>query len=104
MTEITVQPVDSTVVALSNVTLTCSASVDDVRYSWHRVKGKVPSKANPKNSNTLTIPRATPNNDGIYYCMAVKGNSSVVSNRAMVRIEGENIALLLSYCGAFDIF
>ena len=96
LTEITIHPIGSTVIALKDVTLNCLASVDDVTYSWHRVKGQVPPRSRQKN-NTLTIPRANPNDEGIYYCMAVKEKNSVVSNGAMVRVEGKNIALLLSY-------
>ena len=87
--EITTQPSSTTVIALQYVTLTCSASVDDVTYSWHRDGGSVPSRSRGQNSNTLTITRAIPPDDGRYYCMANKEGISVQSNRARVRVNGE---------------
>ena len=86
LTEITTHPSSTTVIALQDVTLTCSASVDDVTYSWHRDGGSVPRG---QNSNTLTITRATPPDEGRYYCMASKEGISVESNRATVRVDGE---------------
>ena len=88
--EITTHPSSTTVIALQDVTLTCSSSVDDVTYSWHRDGGSVPSRSRGQNSNTLTIPRATPPNEGRYYCMASKERISVESNRARVRVDGKN--------------
>ena len=92
VTEIITQPISSvTVIALEDLTLTCSASVDNVVYSWHRVDGRVPSRSLGKNSNTFTIPRITPHDDGIYYCVATINNIIVVSNRATVRVDGEKL-------------
>ena len=88
--EITTHPSNTTVMALKGVTLTCSSSVDDVTYSWHRDDGSVPSRSRGQNSNTLTITRATPPDEGRYYCMASKEGISVESNRARVRVDGEN--------------
>ena len=89
-TEITTQPVSSTtIIALEDVTLNCSASVDDVTYSWHRVKGNIPVRSRGKNSNTFTIPRVTPNNGGSYYCMANKEGISVQSKRAVLNVDGK---------------
>ena len=85
-TEITTHPSSTTVIALQDVTLTCSASVDDVTYSWHRDGGSVPSR---QNSNTLTITRATPPDEGMYYCMASKEEISVESSRAGLTVDGK---------------
>jgi len=90
LTEITTGPSSTTVIALQDVTLTCLASVDDVTYSWHRDGGSVPSKSTRKNSNTLTIPRATPPDEGSYYCMANREGISADSNRARVTVDGKN--------------
>ena len=87
--EITTHPSSTTVIALQDVTLTCSASVDDVTYAWHRDGGSVPSRSRGQNSNTLTITRATPPDEGMYYCMANKEGISVESSRARVRVDGE---------------
>jgi len=88
--EITTHPSSTTVIALEDVTLTCSSSVDDVTYSWHRDGRTVPSRSRGQNSNTLTIPTATPPDGGRYYCMANKEGINVESNRARVRVDGEN--------------
>ena len=86
---ITTHPSSTTVIALEDVTLTCSASVDDVTYSWHHDGGSVPSRSRGQNSNTLTITKSTPPDEGRYYCMANKEGISVESNRARVRVDGE---------------
>ena len=89
--EITTQPVSSvTVIALEDVTLNCSASFDNVAYSWHRVNGTIPLRSVGQNSNTFTIPRVTPHDEGAYYCMAKKENFSMKSSKAVVRIDGED--------------
>ena len=90
-TEITTHPSSTTVIALQDVTLTCSSSVDDVTYSWHLDGGSLPSRSRGQNSNTLAIPRVTPPDEGRYYCMANKEGISVESNRARVRVNGENL-------------
>ena len=63
-------------------------------YSWHRDGGSVPSRSRGQNSNTLTITRATPPDEGIYYCMANKERFSVVSNRARVTVDGEKSIIM----------
>ena len=88
--EITTHPSSTTVIALQDAMLTCSASVDNVTYSWHRGGGSVPSRSGGQNSSTLTITRATPHDEGRYYCMANKEGISVESNRARVRVDGED--------------
>ena len=94
VTEITTQPTSSvTVIALGDVTLTCSASVNDVTYSWHRVGSSVPLRSHGQNSSTFTIPRIIPHDDGMYYCVATKENIIVESNRAIVRVDGKEILL-----------
>jgi len=89
-TEITSHPSSTTVIALQDVTLTCSASVNDVTYSWHRVGGSVPSRSRGQNNNELTIPGATPHDEGKYYCLASKDRISVESNRATVKVDGKH--------------
>ena len=87
----TTHPSSTTVTALQGVTLTCLSSVDDVTYSWHRDGGSVPSRSGGQNSNTLTIRRATPPDEGMYFCVASKEGTSVESNRATLTIDGERI-------------
>ena len=96
--EITTHPSSTTVIALQDVTLTCSSSVDDVTYSWHRDGGSVPSRSTGQNSNTLTIRRATPPDEGMYYCMASKWGISVESNRAILRVDGKKSIYLKRFC------
>ena len=92
MTEITTQPVSSvTAIALEDVTLSCSASVDDVTYSWHRVDGSIPPRSQGQNSNKLTIPRATPPDEGMYYCIGMKERIRVESNRARLNVNGKSL-------------
>ena len=89
LTEIATQPINLTVIALEDVTLNCSASVDDVRYSWHRVDGDLPVKSSGQHSNTLTINKATPYDEGMYSCKASKSGISINSRRAVVKVDGE---------------
>ena len=89
VTEIITQPASPvTVIALENVTLSCLASVDDVKYSWHRVDGSVPPRTEGQNTNELTIPQATPPDEGMYYCTAMKEGIRVESNRAVLNVDG----------------
>ena len=89
LTEIATEPINSTVIALEDVTLNCSVSLDDVRYSWHRVDGDLPVKSSGQYSNTLTINKATPHDEGLYYCKASKSGISIDSRGAIVKVDGE---------------
>ena len=92
ITAITTHPVSSTtVVALEDVVLSCSASVDDVTYSWHRVDNDLPLQAQGENNSTFTIHRATPHDEGMYYCIARKNGVSVKSNNALVQVDGKGL-------------
>ena len=59
-------------------------------YSWYRVGGDVPSRSIGKNNSTLTIPRITPYDNGMYYCVAKWNKISVESNKAIISVNGEN--------------
>jgi len=63
-----------------------------VTYSWHRDGGSVPSRSRGQNSDIFTIPRATPPDEGIYYCKTNKEGISVESHRARVSVDGKNNA------------
>ena len=92
ITEIITQPVSPTIViALEEATLTCLASVDDVTYSWHRVKDRIPSRSIGQDNSTLTIPAVTPNDAGVYYCKAKKGEITVESNKAVLIVDGKEL-------------
>ena len=92
ITEITIQPISSiTVIALESVTLNCLASIDDVRYSWHRVDGHIPSHSQGRHNDTFTIHRVTPHNQATYYCVARKDGIIVRSSDASVQVDGKNV-------------
>jgi len=96
VTEIDTQPVSSTVIALNDITLTCSTTLfsSTATYSWHRVGGSVPSKSSGQNSNRLTIPRVVPADEGEYYCLAEFLGHCAESNKAVVTVDGKKITLL----------
>ena len=77
--------------------LTCSASVDDVTYSWRRIGGPLPSQSQGQNSNMFTINRATPHDEGIYYCVAKKSGIRVESTKALVTINGKNCMCKINF-------
>ena len=90
ITEITTQPISYiTVIALEDATLHCSASINDARYSWHRVDGHIPSHSHGRHNDTFIIHRATPLDEGMYYCVAKKEGIVVTSNDAFVRVDGK---------------
>ena len=94
VTEITNHPVSlTTAVALEDVILMCSASVDDVKYSWHCVDGHIPSHSQGRHNDTFTIYRATPHNEGTYYCKAMKDGVHVRSNNALIQIDGKELGI-----------
>ena len=70
--------------------LTCLASVDDATYSWHRVDGSVPLRSIGQDDNTLIIPRVTPYDAGLYYCVAKRKDTSAESSKAEVRVNGNS--------------
>ena len=85
-----------TAIALENATLTCSASVDNVMYSWHRVGGSVPSRSIGQNSNTLSILRVNPFDLGEYYCIAKWEGITVESNKGVIRVEGKILIIVIT--------
>ena len=96
MTGVTASPGSSTVTALNNVTFMCIPSSPHVipdGYSWHRVDGDIPSHSSGQNTDTLTIHRIVPADEGEYYCMAAQYGHCAVSNNAMVIVESKKIIL-----------
>ena len=90
VTEIITHPVSVTsVTALENVTLICSASVNDVKYSWHRVDGHIPHRSQGQHSNRFTIVEVTPHDEGMYYCTAKENGIIVNSNSALIDVDGK---------------
>ena len=96
LTENTIQPINlTTVLALENVTLRCLASVDDARYSWHRVNGHIPSHSQGWHNNTFTIHRITPINEGAYYCVVKKHGIIARSNDAFIAVDGKEFLMYI---------
>ena len=62
-------------------------------YSWHRVDNVLPPGSTGQNSDTLTIHRATPHDEGLYYCTARKNGTSVTSNTGSVQVDGKDLSL-----------
>ena len=62
-------------------------------YSWHRVDGGLPAVSTGQHSDTLTIHRATPHDEGLYYCTARKSGTSVTSNTTSLQVDGEDLSL-----------
>ena len=86
-------PVSSKVKALTRATFICSASnINGVTYSysWHRNNGDIPStRSTGQNTNTLTITRAIPPDEGMYYCIATNDGGSTSSRSASLTVDGE---------------
>ena len=93
-TGISNQPMNHTVIALDDATLRCTTSVDNARYSWHRVNGTIPSRSMGQRSSTLTIFRAIPPDEGMYYCVIRKNTVSIQSDRATLEVNGKLVVIL----------
>ena len=90
ITEVTIHPGSTlTAMALGDITFSCSASVEGVKYSLHRVDGHIPSHPHGQHNDTFTINRVTPHYEGMYYCVAKKNNISAQSNSISVQVNGK---------------
>ena len=88
------QPMNHTVTALDDAMLQCTSPLDNVRYSWHRVNGQIPSRSIGQMSFRLTIPRAIPPDEGLYYCVISKNSVSIESDRATLEVNGKLVFVL----------
>ena len=86
-------PMNTKVKSLTNVTFVCLATnVNGVTFSylWHRHNGDIPStRSRGQNTNTLTITRAIPPDEGKYYCIATNDGGSTSSRSASLTVDGE---------------
>ena len=86
-------PVSSKVKALTRASFTCSVSnINGMThsYSWHRNNSDIPStRSRGQNTNTLTITRAIPPDEGMYYCIATNDGGSTSSRSASLTVDGE---------------
>ena len=92
---INTHPVNSKVKALTSVTFTCSAShINGVThsYSWHRINGNITrARSRGQNTNTLTITRVIPPDEGMYYCIVTNnGGRTSLSRSASLTVDGES--------------
>ena len=95
-----IHPMSTAVTAFRNVTFMCRASVSirsrstgKLTYSWHRYNGTIPNKKSKGyNTNTLTITRVIPPDEGLYYCTASNNFGSSSSRTASLMVDGEYIA------------
>ena len=63
-----------------------------MRYSWHRVNGRrLPAHLHHRRGNILRIRKATPHDEGLYYCTARKEGIVVRSNNTLVRVYGKEL-------------
>ena len=90
---INAHPMNAKVKALTSITFVCSATdVNGVTYSysWNRSNGDIPStRSRGQNTNTLTITRAIPPDEGMYYCIATNDGGSTSSRSASLTVDGE---------------
>ena len=86
-------PVSSKVKALTRATFTCSVfNINGVThsYSWHRNNGDIPStRSTGQNTNTLTITRAIPADEGMFYCITTNDGGSTSSRSASLTVDGK---------------
>ena len=86
-------PRNARVKALTNVTFKCSVyDINGVThsFSWHRNNGDIPNtRSTGQNTNTLTITRVTPLDEGMYYCTVINDAGSALSKRATLTVDGE---------------
>ena len=91
LTVVKATPTSKTVIALNDVTLTCSSTSSYMpeKYSWHRVDGVVPLHSSGQNSSKLTIHRIFPADEGNYYCVASAFGHCAKSNTVEVIVHGK---------------
>ena len=86
-------PSNAKVTALTSVTFTCSASnINGIShsFSWHRNNGDIPNtRSRGQNTNTLTITRVTPLDEGLYYCTVTNDVGNASSKPATLTVDGE---------------
>ena len=86
MTRATRQPTNERITALQQVTFTCTAKGYEVQYEWRHHKNNSIIGTGP----TYSISRATPLDDGQYYCVAMTEGGYAFSNNVTLRVDGEN--------------
>ena len=84
------QPKNNRIIALKNVTFTCTARGFEVKYEWRRHNS---SDIIGRWSN-LTITRATPPDEDQYYCIAMTEGGYVFSDNVTLSVDGEQCSIV----------
>ena len=86
MTRATRQPNNEMIIALQDVTFTCTAKGYEVEYEWrHHKNNSIIGRG-----STYTISEATPLDEDQYYCVAMTEGGYDFSNNVTLRVYGEN--------------
>ena len=74
------------IIALQEVTFTCTAKGYRVQYEWRHHKDNNIIDT----GSTYTISRATPSDEDQYYCVAMTEGGYAFSNNVTLRVDGKN--------------
>ena len=86
MTRVTRQPNNEMIIALQDVTFTCTAKGYEVNYEWrHHKNNRIIGRG-----STYTISEVTPLDEDQYYCVAMTAGGYDFSNNVTLRVDGEN--------------
>ena len=90
---ITKQPTNKKIIALQDVTFTCTARGFGVRYEWKRHKNNTAIGRR----SSLTISKTTPLDEDQYYCVAVTKTRGgyAFSNNVTLEVDGKHDNYLL---------
>ena len=89
MIRATRQPNYRRIIALREITFTCTAKGFDVKYEWrHHKNNSIIGRG-----STYTISRATPLDEGQYYCVAMTEGGYVFSNNVTLTVNGKLLLL-----------
>ena len=70
-----------------------------VTYSWHCYNSTIPNtRSRRQNTDTLTITRAIPPDEGLYYCIASNDAGSTSSRAAFLMVNGECSTFCIILC------
>ena len=84
---ITKQPTNQKIVALQDVTFTCTARGFGVRYEWKRHKNNTAIGR----QSSLTISKSTPLDEDQYYCVAMTRGGYAFSTNVTLKVDGKNV-------------
>ena len=88
---ITRQPTNQKIIALQDVTFTCTARGFEVKYEWKRHKNRIAIGS----QSSLTISKSTPLDEDQYYCMAMTTGGYAFSTNVTLKVYGKNDKLFI---------